>query len=215
MAGSTGATGRELLALPQSKLQLDIVAHARPNKAREQELDPRTVVLDLGDPSSLDEALRDRTTVVQLIGTVRARFGAGDTYESSDVGTTRSLVEASRRAGIDHFILLSAVGAGTPVGAYLKAKAAAEELVRQSGVPFTIFRPSTFEGGRQPRLPGVSALLRGLGLAKVAPIALVDLAQSILWVARTRGSLGEVLEGKSLWRVVEAARSDVRSDVLT
>ena len=87
------------------------------------------------------------TTVVQLIGTMRKRFAQGDTYESSDVGTTRQLVAAATEAQIDHFVLLSSVGADKPMGAYLKAKAEAERIVFDSGIPWTVFRPSSFDGG--------------------------------------------------------------------
>src|SRR5207245_164039 len=96
----------------------------------------------------LRTALARCTTVTQLIGTTRKRFAAGDTYESSDIGTTRQLVDAAHAAGtIDHFILLTSVGAGKPRGAYLRAKAEAERIVIESGIAYTIFRPSFLIGG--------------------------------------------------------------------
>lgn len=147
------------------------------------------------------------TTVLQLIGTMRNRFSSGDTYKTSDIGTTRHLVEAAKASGVDHFVLLSSVGAGSPVGDYLKAKARAEALVTGSGIPFTVFRPSSFvgEGHRAP--PGFGPVTRLLGLTRYQPIAVSDLAAALLTVASTRGSLGATLEGQALWTVVAAARS--------
>lgn len=206
LAGATGATGQALLALPEAD-GADLRPHLRPKTAKERGAPPKAVVLDLDDAPALEAALKEATTVVQLIGTMRKRFAAGDTYESSDIGTTRALVEASQRAGIDHLVLLSSVGAGRPVGAYLKAKARAEALVRESGIPYTIFRPSAFAGGGHQPPPGMDTVTRLLGLDRYRPIALEDLARAILHVAATRSPLEAVLEGDTLWHVVDEAKA--------
>ncbi len=205
IAGATGAVGQALLPLAIRR-QVDFLAHARPKSAAK--LGDRATVLELSDPQ-LADALRGRTTVVQLIGTMRKRFASGDTYESSDIGTTRLLVNAAKAAGtVDHFVLLSSVGAGSPRGAYLKAKAEAERLVTQSGLPFTIFRPSAFEDREGVVVPGLRAVTSALGLKKYQPIKLHELAAAILDVAVRHAPLGEVLEGTSLWSAVEAAPKD-------
>jgi uncharacterized protein YbjT (DUF2867 family) len=154
------------------------------------------------------EAFRDRTTVLQLIGTIRSRFTRGDTYETSDIGTTRQLVEAAKESGsIDHFILLSSVGAGRPFGAYLEAKARAEAIVRESGIAFTIFRPSAFMGEGH-RVPGVfKTLTRALGAKAWEPIDVVELGAALLRVAAQREPLNATLEGAALWEVVASARA--------
>lgn len=202
IAGSTGAVGRTVVRLAAAR-GVRHVAHTRPKPDRP----PSPESFDLGDHAALVAALRECTTVVQLIGTMRKRFATGDTYQTSDIGTTQKLVTAAREAGsIDHVVLLSSVGAGKPRGAYLQAKAQAETLVRDSGVPYTTFRPSAFmgEGHRAP--PGAQALTRLLGLDRFRPIAVEDLARAILHVAVERAPLDTVLEGESLWRVVEASR---------
>jgi len=152
--------------------------------------------------------MRGCTTVLQLIGTMRSRFGAGDTYETSDIGTTRQLVEAAKASGVDHLVLLSSVGAGRPMGAYLKAKAKAEALVRESGIPFTILRPSAFTGTEERQVPGwAQSLTRALGLSRYQPIEVEDLARALLDVAVRRAPLGVALEGGSLWEVVARAKA--------
>ncbi len=206
IAGASGAVGRTVVRLAGAVTGTsDVRAHYRkppPEGAREDR-----VICALDDRVKLDEGLRGVTTVVQLIGTMRKRFAAGDTYETSDVGTTHALVEAARtHAGIDHFILLSSVGAGRPVGAYLRAKARAEALVRGSGMPWTIFRPSAFEGEGHRAPPGSALFARLPGLKKFRPIAVEDLARAILHVGRTRGPLDTVLEGDALFELVQAAR---------
>ena len=207
IAGSTGATGRTVVRLAE-RAGVEIVPHQRPKRTAEGNVDPRAVVLDLADAPGLGAAMRKCTTVMQLIGTVRSRFSRGDTYETSDIGTTRQLVDAAKLAGsIDHIVLLSSVGAGKNRGAYLKAKAIAEEIVRESGIAYTIFRPSTFvgEGHRAP--PGFGPITKLFGLSSLRPIDLEDLAAALLRCAADRAPLATVLEGDSLWELVARART--------
>src|SRR5262249_32915216 len=87
-----------------------IVPHLRPkHTSGGAGVDPRAAVLDLADVGALTDALRGCTTVMQLIGTMRRRFADGDTYEVSDIGTTRQLVEAGARG---HRRSRGAVGLG-------------------------------------------------------------------------------------------------------
>lgn len=204
VAGATGAVGGALIPLA-GRLGLAVVPQLRPKSAAKL-AHPRAVALELTDAPKLVEALRGCTTVLQLIGTMRKRFSTGDTYEASDIGTTAALVAAAKEAGVDHFVLLSSVGAGKPVGAYLKAKAKAEALVRGSGLDFTILRPSTFEDREGGSMPLARRLTKLLGLTKYQPISLRELAAALLHVAAERGPLGVALEGGTLWEVVAAAR---------
>ena len=208
VAGSTGATGRTLMRLASERGLGDrVVPHLRPRGPATRSASPPdgAIVLDLADAEGLATALPGFTTVVQLIGTMRKRFAAGDTYESSDIGTTRELVAAAVRAGVDHVVLLSSVGAGKPMGAYLQAKARAEAIVQQSGLAYTIFRPSAFYGEGHRGIPGAKTVLSALGWRRYEPIAVDALAAAILHVALTRAPLGVALEGQPLWSVVEAA----------
>jgi len=55
---------------------------------------------------------------------------------------TENLVRAAEEGGAERFLQLSALGAD-PDGdtAYIRAKGQAEEIVRESGLGWTIFRP--------------------------------------------------------------------------
>jgi uncharacterized protein YbjT (DUF2867 family) len=202
VAGSSGPTGRLVVSLAAER-GLSVLAHLRPKPGRVA--DAHTAVFELTDKEALAAALRGCTTVLQLIGTTRQRFASGDTYESSDVGTTRALVEAARGAGVDHFILLSSQGAGLALGAYLRAKAAAETLVRESGLGFTIFRPSVFISETQKPPAGLASLTRLLGLRGLEPIPLGFLARGLVLCAEKRAPLGVVLQGESLFALTGPA----------
>jgi uncharacterized protein YbjT (DUF2867 family) len=204
VAGSTGAVGRTVVSLAR-QLGAPVVAHVRPKSAGKPSADPQAVAFDLSDLQALTQALQGCTTVLQLIGTVRKRFSSGDTYETSDIGTTRQLLEGAGPAGVDHFILLGSLGADRPIGAYLKAKAQAESLVRESGLPFTIFRPSAFVGAGHKPPPGMALITQVLGLERFKPVPVSDLARALLHVAMTRSAIGQVLEGATLWEAIRAA----------
>jgi uncharacterized protein YbjT (DUF2867 family) len=202
IAGASGATGRLVVSLARAQ-GLDFLAHERPKPGRVSK--PGTAVLALSDAGALQAALQGCTTVLQLIGTTRQRFSAGDTYESSDIGTTRALVEAARATGVDHLVLLSSAGTGYPLGAYLRAKAAAEQLVKESGIGWTVFRPSAFISETQKPPAGFAALTRVLGLRRFEPIALPLLAQGLVRSARERAPLETVLEGAPLFAFASPA----------
>lgn len=206
VAGATGATGRTLMRQALAR-GVSVLPHVRPRSTGTDPAStwPKKAVLELADAPALAEAMRGSTTVLQLIGTMRKRFAAGDTYETSDIGTTRQLVDAAKAAGVDHFVLLTSVGAGTPVGAYLKAKAEAERIVRDSGLAYTMVRPPALEG-EYHRPPGFMHTVAKLPLLhNLKPMHLDQLAAVLLRVSERRAPLNAVLEGKSLWAEVEAA----------
>src|SRR5271166_644496 len=91
VAGSSGPTGRLVVSLAVEQ-GLPVLAHLRPKPGRVA--DAQHAVFELTDSPALLSALQGCTTILQLVGTTRARFAAGDTYERSDVGTTKALVEA-------------------------------------------------------------------------------------------------------------------------
>jgi uncharacterized protein YbjT (DUF2867 family) len=202
VAGSTGAVGQRVVALAAAR-GLSLLAHARPRPDRAAP--EGAVVFALEDHAALVQALQGCTTVLQLVGTMKKRFASGDTYASSDVATTEQLVRAANEAGVDHVVLLSSVGAGRPVGAYLAAKARAEAVVRSGGVPFTIVRPSSFQGGGHEAPPGLGAVSRVPGLDALRPIAIDALAAALLHVASRRAPLGAIVDGEVLHALTAAA----------
>jgi uncharacterized protein YbjT (DUF2867 family) len=146
--------------------------------------------------------------VLSTIGTTRARSGPGVSYETVDYGTTALLLAAARAVKARHFVLMSSIGAGRPVGPYLAWKARAERAVIDSGVPFTIVRPSFLTGEGRPfpriadaavdalaRLPLLSGPLRDF---RSIPIHV--LAWNFVRILTARGDLGKILTGRDLWR---------------
>src|ERR1700710_942741 len=96
---------------------------------------------DLADPPSFRNALRGVTTVVHLAAAIRDQRG-GSIEELNGIATWR-MVQAAERAGVEHFVFFSSLGAashGRP--RVLRAKALAERAVLASDLRHTVFAPS-------------------------------------------------------------------------
>lgn len=218
VAGATGAVGT--VFVPRARAAgLEVRPHVRPQTAARHPLgqDPQAQVFDLGDAARLQQALADVDAVVCLVGTTRARFDAGDTYERSDYQPVLDLVRAARAGGrAPHLVLLSSLGAREGSG-YLGWKWRAEEAVRTSGLDWTIVRPSFFDSrtaaaspsdGRARRPPPlVGGALRALGhlpglkglSEDLRPIPLEILVGALVRLVRERAPVGGVLSGRQLW----------------
>jgi uncharacterized protein YbjT (DUF2867 family) len=61
-----------------------------------------------------------------------------------DVEGTRRLLEVAKAAGVSHFLYISIVGIDRIPLAYYKLKLAAERLIEESGVPYSILRAPQF-----------------------------------------------------------------------
>src|SRR5690348_8350303 len=102
-----------------------------------------TVVGDLRDRASLDAACRDVRAVVTTATTTRSRQ-PGDTIEATDEAGQLDLVDAARDAGVSRYVFVSVSGNIPDAGRLVRAKRAVEQRLQQSGMTYTILRPSYF-----------------------------------------------------------------------
>jgi uncharacterized protein YbjT (DUF2867 family) len=209
IAGATGYTGRVLVELIAKSPDWRPVAHLRPGSRHASALPPeaKRYEVDLSNTEALISAMAGCEAVVSLIGTTRAQFGPGISYETVDVGTTQLLVNAAQRAGVKRFVLVSSIGASESGVAYLRAKAAAEKIVRNSGLSYVILRPSAIVGpGRQwPRIfiPLAMALRYLPGLKQLVdeyrPVHVNTLARAIFAAIKLPEATKEIWSGKTVW----------------
>jgi NADH dehydrogenase len=100
---------------------------------------------DVTQVGTLHNVLNSDDFVVHLVGIIEEKGTA--TFESVHREGTYNLVTEAKRAGVSHFFYQSALGAErNSWSSYLTTKAEAEEIVRQSGLRHTIFRPSLIIG---------------------------------------------------------------------
>jgi len=141
---------------------------------------------DLADPATFRHSLRGVRTVVHLAGSERDQPGA--TVEELDGLATWRLLRAAERAGAEHFLWLTPLGA-TPHHASRvhRAKALAAGAVAGAALPTTTFASSlVYAPGdrRLARLERLSLLpvvpLTGRGAAPTQPIWAEDVAAAIV-----------------------------------
>ena len=101
------------------------------------------------------------------------------------VTSTSNILEAEKEAGVKHHVALSVVGTETlPDSGYLRAKAAQEDLIKQSGVPYSIVHATQFFEFTRA-IADASTIDGRLHLAPVhyQPIASDDVASAVGRVA--------------------------------
>jgi len=135
---------------------------------------------DLGEllPDDLD-------AVIHLVGIIRESPRRGITYEQLHLEATRNVVAAAESRGIRRLVHMSALGADPegPTG-YFRSKGAAEEVVRESHLDWTVFRPAVIFGpgsafvsmlGSQVRSMPVVPVI-GDGTYRMQPVSISDVA---------------------------------------
>ncbi|HZW05751.1 MAG TPA: NAD(P)H-binding protein, partial [Phycisphaerales bacterium] len=104
-------------------------------------------ILDRDAPARLVEGSQ---AVVHLIGIIREKRQPGrrpQTFQGMHVDATRAILQATGDAGVRRYVHMSALGVAPDSKAeYARTKYEAEQIVRRSGLDWTIFRPALIHG---------------------------------------------------------------------
>ncbi|BDI28231.1 oxidoreductase [Capsulimonas corticalis] len=169
--------------------------------------------VDVGDAATLTPAMFEGVdAVLHLVGIIQEAKG-GQTFQRIHVQGTQNIVKTACAADFHgRFIYMSAIGADPNGPAeYSRTKAAAEKIVTESGLPYTIFRPSIIlgkdgefveqmgelikHGGLPVPLPFPFIPVPGSGNNKFQPIFIDDLAACVV------NSLGDPATAKQVYEV--------------
>lgn len=102
---------------------------------------------DALEPDSFRGRMDGCSAVINSIGIIREKRFRGITFERLHVDATCNLLAEAQKLEIEHFLQISALGARADgVSRYQTTKHEAEVLVRNSGLHWTIFRPSFIIG---------------------------------------------------------------------
>jgi uncharacterized protein YbjT (DUF2867 family) len=161
VSAANSALGRVVLERALLRPELELTALVRSARA-EAELPPlpreraRAACVDYGESAGLREACAGAAGVIHLAGILIE--SQTTRYPEANVETCRALVAAARAAGVPKFVLVSAVGADArSPNPFWRSKGEAEQLVRDSGLAYTILRLPLVLGCRNA---GVQALAR-------------------------------------------------------
>ena len=118
---------------------------------------------DVLDPKSLEAGMAGADAVIHLVGII-SEVGE-NTFDNIHARGTQNVVDAARKAGVKRLVHMSALGTRPDaVSRYHTSKWQGEEAVRQSGLAYTIFRPSVIYG------PGDRFVNQFASMARWSPI---------------------------------------------
>jgi NADH dehydrogenase len=155
----------------------------------------RRAGIDLTDQAKLKDALAGCEAIAHCAG-INREIG-NQTYQKIHVEGTENVIAAAREAGVRKIVFISFLRARPNCGsAYHESKWAAEELVRHSGMDYTILKPGVIYGRGDHMLDHLSHAfytfpifaLVGMKDQKVRPTAVEDLA-GILRAVLVEGKL--------------------------
>ncbi|CAH2032304.1 complex I NDUFA9 subunit family protein [Trichlorobacter ammonificans] len=165
IAGATGFVGGHLTeALRQRGHELVLLSHAR---RLTTEAGLSYVTGDVTEPDSYAAAMKGCDAAINLVGIIREFPGRGITFERLHVEATAAMVATAQKSGVLRYLQMSALGTrANAVSRYHQTKWRAEEIVRASGLAWTIFRPSLIFG---PKDAFVNMLARQIRLLPLLP----------------------------------------------
>ena len=187
VTGGTGFVGRHL-ARALAEEGHEIVLIARGIDARDTQIralpDSSFAQIGLDDVSKLAEAFAGCDAVAHCAGINRSL--GEQTYERVHVQGTQNVVDAAKIAGVQKVLLLSFLRARPDCGSdYHQSKWTAEEIVRKSGLDFTILKTGMIYGRGDHMLDHLSHTLHsipffatvGIWERKIRPVAIEDVVK--------------------------------------
>jgi uncharacterized protein YbjT (DUF2867 family) len=150
VTGGTGSLGREVVT------QLRDSGHRVRILSRKQGAGDDWVQGDLVTGVGLEPAVKDVDAIVHAASdALHPRR-----YNATDVLGTRRLLAMAREAGVGHAVYISIVGMEGVANPYYKGKLAAEAVLRENIVPWSMLRATQFHSLMEIFLDGMSKLPR-------------------------------------------------------
>ena len=147
--GGSGFVGRHVChALAAAGYRARVATRDR-ERARDQLILLPTVdvaTVNIHDPAQLAAFVRGADAVINLVGVLHD--GRGDrSFQAAHIELARKVVAACREGAVRRLLHMSALASARDgPSRYLRSKGEAEAIVRESGLAWTIFRPSVVFG---------------------------------------------------------------------
>ena len=134
---------------------------------------------------TLERGIAGCDTVIHLVGIIREHRAAHATFERVHIQGTVNVLECAAATGVRRYLHMSALGTRADARSrYHRTKWAAEEAVRSSPIPWTIFRPSIIYGRGDEFVNMLAAMIRrypvtpviGGGMQRLQPIPVDQVA---------------------------------------
>ncbi|MEL7625656.1 MAG: NAD(P)H-binding protein [Anaerolineaceae bacterium] len=160
------------------------------------------VLSSMEDSGSLRTAFNQVDTVFHLAGVEREGLKADLTQ--FEIRNLETFTDIAKKAGVNRFYYLSHLGADKN-SAYglLKAKGRGEEIVKKSGLQYTIFRSSILFGEGDHFTQSIARLIEkflgffflpGEGQVLMQPLWVDDFVTAMIWSMDIPGALNQIIE---------------------
>jgi len=202
VTGGTGFVGSRIVhALRAEGRDVRALVRRPESGAHLASLGVELVAGDVTDAASLAAAADGCTQVIHLVGILKGKPGD---FERVMTHGTQNVIAAAKGAGIERFVLMSALGTTVTTKdaiPYFGAKFAMEQDTVASGLEYTIFRPSFVfgRGGalatfmKQVRYSPVVSVI-GSGQGRVQPIWIDDVAEHFARALDTPAAANKTFE---------------------
>jgi len=223
--GGSGFIGDYLVnELLNSKLKpYVLVRHGSQSKvSRYKECKIITGCLD--NPTAIEQTIMNSEAVIYNVGIIREFKSCDITFDKLHFKGLVKCVDQAKKLNVKRFILMSANGVREEGTAYQKTKFRAENYLKESGLDWTIFRPSLIFGDSKGKMElcyqlnkdmlslpfpaplfytGISPL--NAGDFEMSPIHVEDVAKVFVQSLKIKESIGKTFElgGENLtWRKI-------------
>ncbi|MFC1517404.1 NAD-dependent epimerase/dehydratase family protein [Candidatus Margulisiibacteriota bacterium] len=198
ITGATGGLGKKLIPKLNSEtydLTLLSIDQADPFKQKNAKI----ITADLLAPEKYQEYLTDIDTLIHFAAVTHTNDEK--LYYRINTEGTRLLVKAAQKAKVGRFIFISTRAIGEKGGAYSNSKRLAEEIVKNSGLLWTIVRPAEVYGVTEgeaitklikniKKMPIIPII--GKGNYKIAPVYIDDVINALLKIIKNNDLVGKI-----------------------
>ncbi len=198
--GGSGFIGRHVChALAAAGYRVRVATRDR-ERAKEQLILLPTVdvsTVDVHDPGQLAEFVNGADAVINVVGVLHDGRGSRS-FQAAHVELARKVVAACRSRGIGRLLHMSSLASARDgPSRYLRSKGEGEAIVRESGLAWTIFRPSVVFGPGDSFLNLFAKVLRFSPVVALAcpgarfqPVYVEDVAAAFVKGLADPGSFG-------------------------
>ncbi len=204
VTGATGFIGRALVRhlFESGRETRVLIRPSRRSPRLPKSVPVEVAVVSLSDERAVRAALKDVDVIIHLAGA--ESHGRNADLQTVDMQGTENLARVAADAGVKRFIYVSHIGASRSSGfPVFKAKGIAEEHIRRSGVPHTIFRSSVVYGPEDHFTTNLARLLQvspvffplpGSSRTVIQPLWVEDLVTVLLWSLDDEATLNQTYE---------------------
>ena len=179
---------------------------------------------DLSNPTAIEQTIMNTEAVIYNVGIIREFKSSGISFENLHFESLKKVVDITKKLNVKRFILMSANGVKEDGTGYQKTKYKAEQYLKESGLDWTIFRPSLIFGdsdGKQEfckqlkkdmlSLPLPAPLFyKGVspfkaGSFEMSPIHVRDIASIFVKSISMKNTIGKIYElggAKKTWKKI-------------